>query len=143
MYSKPTDTHQYLDFKSCHPGHVKKGIPYGQALRLRRICDSDEVFEERLNEMKGHFIKRGFKQRFVESQFTKAKRKNRESHLCQDRVVNRSKVNRMPLVMNFHPALSGVGNIIDSIWPILHASDDMKEIFGNKPIISYRRPKMF
>ena len=45
-------------------------------IRLRRICDSDEVFEERLNEMKGHFTKRGFKHRFVESQFTKAK-KNR------------------------------------------------------------------
>jgi hypothetical protein len=28
VYSKPTDTHQYLDFKSCHPAHVKKAIPY-------------------------------------------------------------------------------------------------------------------
>ena len=54
VYSKPTDTHQYLklDYKSCHPEHVKKGIPYGQALRRRWICDSDEVFKERLNEMK-------------------------------------------------------------------------------------------
>ena len=43
--------------------------------------------------------------------------------------------------MNVHPALSGVRNIIDSIWPILHASDDMKEIFQNKPMIAYRRPK--
>ena len=31
VYSKPTDTHQYLDIKSCHPAHVKKAIPYGQA----------------------------------------------------------------------------------------------------------------
>ena len=43
--------------------------------------------------------------------------------------------------MNFHPALSGVRNIIDSIWPTLHASDDMKEIFGDKPMVAYRRPK--
>ena len=42
----------------------------------------------------------------------------------------------MPLVMNFHPALSGVRNIIDFIWPILHASDDMKEIFGDKPMVA-------
>ena len=92
-------------------------------IRLRRICDSDEVFEERLNEMKGHFTKRGFKSRFVESQLTKAKNQNRDSFLCQDRVRNTFKVNRMPLVMNFHPALSGVRNIINIIWPILHASD--------------------
>ena len=47
VYSKPTDTHQYLDFKLCLPKHVKKGIPYGQALRYRRTCSSDEIFEER------------------------------------------------------------------------------------------------
>ena len=57
--------------------------------------------------------------------------------------MNISKVNRMPLVMNFHPALSAVGNIIDSIWPIIHASDDMKEIFRDKSIIPHRRPKHF
>ena len=47
VYSKPTDTHQYLDNRLCHPRHVKPGISYGQALRMRRICDSDKIFEER------------------------------------------------------------------------------------------------
>ena len=32
VYCKETDTHQYLEYKSCHPKHVKMGIPYGQAL---------------------------------------------------------------------------------------------------------------
>ena len=118
-----------MGYRSCHPDHVKRGIPYGQVLRLRQICDSDEVFRERLNEMKGHFIKRGFKRRLVESQFTKAVRQNRDSLLCQDKAGDYSSVNRIPLVMNFHPALSGVRNIIDSIWLILHASYDMNEIF--------------
>ena len=27
VYFKPTDTYQYLDFTSCHPKYVKKGIP--------------------------------------------------------------------------------------------------------------------
>ena len=26
VYHKPMDTHQYLDYKSCHPSHVKRGI---------------------------------------------------------------------------------------------------------------------
>ena len=46
VYHKPTDAHQYLNFRSCHPPHVKKGIPYGQALRLKRICDSEDKFEK-------------------------------------------------------------------------------------------------
>lgn len=37
VYSKLTDTHQYLDDKSCHPEHVKRGIPYGQALREKDL----------------------------------------------------------------------------------------------------------
>ena len=61
MYSKPTNTHQYLDFKSCHPRHVKEAIPYGQALRLRRICSSDNIVDERIKELKRNLSKRGFK----------------------------------------------------------------------------------
>ena len=55
VYSKPTDAHQYLNFGSCHPPHVKRGIPYGQGLRLKRICSSEEVFERRLGDLKGFF----------------------------------------------------------------------------------------
>ena len=79
VYCKPTDTHQYLDSKSCHPSHVKKGIPYGQALRVRRICNSDEVFDKRLKELKGQLVKRGFKKNMIENQFEKAKAKRRSS----------------------------------------------------------------
>ena len=48
VYCKETDTHQYFVYRSCHPKHVKMGMPYGQALRLRRICELVEVFEEKL-----------------------------------------------------------------------------------------------
>ena len=37
LYRKSTDTQQYFQKSSCDPWHVKKAIPYGQALRMRRI----------------------------------------------------------------------------------------------------------
>ena len=67
VYSKPTDAHQYLNYKSCHPPHVKRGIPYGQALRFKRICDSDEVFERRLDDLRGFLVDRGYEKDFVET----------------------------------------------------------------------------
>ena len=51
LFSKPTDTRLYLDNGSCHPRHVKQAIPYGQALRVRRICDSEKVCDARLKEL--------------------------------------------------------------------------------------------
>jgi hypothetical protein len=35
LYSKPTDTNQYLLPRSCHPSHVTKSIPYRQGWYMR------------------------------------------------------------------------------------------------------------
>ena len=43
--------------------------------------------------------------------------------------------------MEFHPALSGAGKVIHSLWPVLHASDDIRKIFEEKPTLSSKRPK--
>ena len=45
LYVKPTDRNNYLPFDSAHPLHCKRGLPYGQFLRIRRICSSEAEFE--------------------------------------------------------------------------------------------------
>ena len=38
--------------------------------------------------------------------------------------------------------MSGVSQKFKSLWPVLHASDEMKEVFKDtKPLISFRRPR--
>ena len=141
VFSKPTDTHQYLDYRSCHPKHVKQAIPYGQALRLRRICSSESKFDQRIEEFKGYLHERGFQKTQILSQCEKVRNKDRRLLLFQDkeRFVDN---NAVPLVLNFHPALSGISQKVKSLWPVLHASDDMNEVFKDiKPLISFRRPR--
>jgi len=36
IFTKPTDTHAYLHYASCHPQHQKTGGPYSQLLRIKR-----------------------------------------------------------------------------------------------------------
>ena len=51
LYTKPTDTHQYLHSTSCHPFYCKKSIPYSQTLRLSRICSDRGKLDERCKEL--------------------------------------------------------------------------------------------
>ena len=77
LFVKPTDKHQYLDFRSCHPRGCKRSIPYAQALRLRRICSSDELFDPRATELTGFLCTRGYEGEFVKQQVQRAKRLSR------------------------------------------------------------------
>ena len=60
LYTKPTDKHQHLLHSSCHPLHTKRAIPFSLALRLRRICSSDESFTLRANKLIKYLNDRGY-----------------------------------------------------------------------------------
>ena len=77
LFTKPTDTHQLLHRTSCQPGHTKKGIPYSQALRIRRICSEDRFFKERVGEVKGCLLNRGYGENEVLEQISKVRNRNR------------------------------------------------------------------
>ena len=40
VHVKRTNNHQYIEYSSCHPLSCKKGIPFSQAKRYRRIISS-------------------------------------------------------------------------------------------------------
>ena len=116
VYSKPTDAHQYLNYKSCHPPHVKRGIPYGQALRFKRICDSDEVFERRLDDLRGFLVNRGYEKDFIENQFNRAREVDRFNLF--DRGEKNKQSNGVNLVIDYHPALRGLYGIFKELQSV-------------------------
>ena len=139
LYTKPTDTHQYLSASSCHPRHCKSAIPYSQALRIRRICSSEENFVRHANELQSHLIHRGYNRSFVHQQIVRA------GAICRiDALAPRSKrtkSNRVPLVTTFHPNLPNLRRITKSFFPLLHTSSRLKQAIPETPIVAYRRPK--
>ena len=79
---KPTDTHQFLHRKSCHPWHTKQMIPYIQALRYRRIFSEDHQFQSRLGELAGWSNNRGYEESLVSEQIYRVGRLDRATLLA-------------------------------------------------------------
>ena len=54
LYRKETDSQAYLNFSSAHPNHTFSGNVYSQSLRLRRIINSKDRLQIRLEELAEH-----------------------------------------------------------------------------------------
>ena len=50
VFSKLTNSFTYVLPCPCYPNRKIKNVPKGIALRLRRICDSDEKYDQRSEE---------------------------------------------------------------------------------------------
>ena len=137
LYCKSTDKHQYLYHTRCHPKHTKTSLPYCLALRLCRICSSENLFQQRTNEMLHHLIQRGYKKRSIHDAIKKASLVTREEALA-DKTKSKS-LQRVPFVVTYNPMLPNIPKILHEAHPILHASERCTEIFKNVPLVSYRR----
>ena len=51
VYSKPTDTYNYLPFNRAHPRHVVRNIPYSLARRIKGIVSNENLLEVRMRNM--------------------------------------------------------------------------------------------
>ena len=141
LFVKETDTHQFLHFSSCHPFHIKKGIPYSQAVRMRRICSSEEYFEKRVPDLKEWLFSRGYNKDLVNSQVDRAKSLDRDTLLeisnSRDRIGD-----RQIFSTTFHPAVQKrVYDIFREAQLILECDEEHKKVFPSVPMVSFRRSK--
>ena len=63
LYGTTTDTHLYLHYTSSHHAPSKTKEPYGQFLRLRRICTYDTDFQDNAVKRVSYCTKRGYPER--------------------------------------------------------------------------------
>ena len=52
IYSKETDSKQYLNYNSCHPKHTKTSIPYNLASLICTIVSDQDTQQRRLSELR-------------------------------------------------------------------------------------------
>ena len=115
-YKKPTDRSLYLHKHSYHPENLQRNIPYGQALRLRKICTNDSEYHEALqNKMSNSFQKRAYTEENLIQQFTKASLKTRSDLL---KYKLKDTIQKIPLITTFHRQLPDYKQIIEKHWPL-------------------------
>ncbi|PIK61093.1 hypothetical protein BSL78_01917 [Apostichopus japonicus] len=136
LYTKPTDTHQYLNSSSCNPRHCKSGTAYSQALRLRSIYSNNSSLTRHTDALGNHLPARDHSARRVREAIQRLRSLSRSSTLAVKNKKGRDCDNKLPLVVTFHPnppPLQHNHNIL--------TSDRLQRAVPENPIFAYRRPR--
>ena len=139
IYSTPTNRFTYVDLKTCYPSRNINKIPEGIALRLRRICDSDEKYEKRSNEYQNYLIARNYSPSLVVKQFQKVSQISRDNaRKPRSKVLTTDSVKFVTL---YNPVLPNINSLINNYLPILHTDLDLKEIFLENVLLQFTEGK--
>ncbi len=140
LYTKPTDTHMYLDFRSCHPIHTKTGGPYGQFLRIKRICSLEEDFQKESKILFQHYLKRGYPHKVLKKALNRAKDQNRTELLNKTRVQNNTE-DKLFCIVTHHPSNPPLKQLFQQYWKIITSCKDVDYMKNKQIIIGQRRDK--
>ena len=135
VHAKKTNNHQYIEYSSCHPIPCKKGIPFSQAKRYRRIISNDETFEKELENLKSYFLKRKYPFHIIDNAFQKVRVLPRDMALTE---TVKSDKKLVPYVITYNPSLPNIGEIINKA---MSEKQSVKYVFQHKPILAFKRPQ--
>ena len=79
VHSNPTNSFTYVLPTTCYPRKSINNIPHGIALRLRRICDSDEKLKHWSEKYKNYLIARDYHPGLVDKRFRKVEMTSRHN----------------------------------------------------------------
>jgi len=132
IYTKPTDSKQYLPFKSCHPKHTKVNLPFNLTMRILKIVSNTETQQTRLEELKMDLKKQGYPKNLIEGGIRKAKERTSND------IEIETKKNIIPLVQTYYPGNNTFNKII-KLTTILENNEKMTNILSERKITPANR----
>ena len=138
LYTKPTDTHQYLHVKTCHRAVRKKSILYSQAVQIKRICSEKEDLQHKPGDLESWLVNRSYRADCVRGEIQRLGSIDRQILLQECPKIQGDSVT---LVLTFHPALYIIFEILKSSHRIIEKSQTLKVILPKSPRPAFRNPK--
>ena len=124
-----------------HPYYCKKGLPYGQFLRIRRICSKEEDYRHHCVEKAALLRQKGYPQLLIDEAYVKARDKGRDELL---KPADRS-ISRLPpktyMTTTYNPSFDGLRTQVKKTWDLLERSSSTRHIHTMGLQVEYRRPK--
>lgn len=137
IYRKDTDRNTLLRADSFHSPHLINNIPYGQFLRLRRICDQDQDFNSQSTVMSDRFRERGYRKEVVKNAYKKAMQCKRENLFTKKQRPQRG--NQIFFSTRFSKLAVKIKTIIRKNWGILQSDPSLRGVFTDQPSFCFRR----
>ena len=142
LYTKPTDSHNYLFYNSAHPQRCKDSIPYSQFLRIRRICTSKSDFDKHVINLCSHFLRRNYPLKLLQEAAALARNKDRDTLLNPTQTVGAAtEEEQIFLISTYHPHDNALQQIVHRNWDILGRNQTTEKLHQHKLVCGYRRPK--
>ena len=140
VYSKPTSSFTYVLPSTCYPYKNIRNVPKGIALRLRRICDTDEKYNQCSNEYQNYLIGREYNPTLVEKQFEDVGKMTRtRARASKPKPYQVRKIN---FFTSYRPSLPCMNTLIRKHLPLFHNDDNLKTLFSKETFnVVYRRNK--
>ena len=139
LFIKPTNLQLYLDFNSNHPLHCKKGIVFGQALRVIERCSREIDTKNNLENLKLKLMDRNYPEFFIEEQFSRALKFKRVDLINQPRRATNTN-QKIRLIFTNNTGGPPLHKWFRESKHLLARNDEAKE-FGEKLQIAFRQPK--
>ena len=142
LYTKPTDSHNYLLYDSAHPIHTKRSLPHSQFLRLRRICSHLEDFDINALMIASHFMRRNYPTDLIEDSLIKARRSDRTLLLHPPTPTDTTQeMENFFLITTFAPGTQPATKVVEDNWHILGRTNTTTPIHNRRTIFGNRRNK--
>ena len=138
LYTKPTDTHQYLHWDGYHWQYCRSTISYSQVLRIYRICSGNEEYLTRVSKIKSHLVNQDYDETRVQCQIDKATNITWSTTLKKK---EKEPIRRVPKVVTYHPDLPQLHKIPQNHLPTLLVLEKMQLAILSSPLVANHQPR--
>ena len=139
VYSKPTDSHLYLQADSCHRKISINGIQKGVALRLRIICSTDEEYQEKAKLYMAYLVARQHDPVIVKKTFDDTSMLSKNEARRKKNAESKKKVF---FATKYNPRGPNINAIVGKYMPLISNCPALKNVFcKNSVVVAHKREK--